>query len=210
VLITNLATWAMGFCLFAFSVVFPQLLQLPRETGVGLGLSLVGAGLVIAPSGLMMMALSPVAGRLERRWGPKVLLTSGASVIACSYAVAVLWHDEVWQILGVNLLFGVGIGLGFGAMPALVIGSVRDTEMASANGFNTLMRSLGTAFASAVVGSALAASHVSTGGITGPSQGGFMVALVLGGVSAVLCLVLAAGIPRPQTMTDRAPAPEAV
>src|SRR5690606_31280327 len=60
VLLTNLASVAMGFALFTSSVLFPQLLELPTEVG-GMGLSLRAVGLVLMPSGLAMMAMAPFA-----------------------------------------------------------------------------------------------------------------------------------------------------
>lgn len=210
VLLTNLATLAIGFSLFASNVVFPQLLQLPVETGVGLGLSVVTAGLIIAPSGVMVMAMSPIAGFLDRRWGPKYLLVSGAAIIAVSYALALAFHSQAWQIFVVNLVFGIGVGLCLGAMPALIMGFVKEAETAAANGFNTLMRSLGTAIASAVVGSVLAASRITTNGVTGPSDGGFVTALLLGGASALIGLVLALCVRRSRGLPNAALPPEAL
>jgi MFS family permease len=67
VLVTNLASIALGFGMFAMSLVLPQLLQLPEATGYGLGKSLLTAGLVMAPSGLVMMAVAPVSAALSNR-----------------------------------------------------------------------------------------------------------------------------------------------
>jgi len=198
VLLTNLASVAMGFALFASNVVFPQLLELPSATGIGLGLSLVVASLVLAPSGLAMMAVSPIAGRLERFRGPKPLLVAGAGVIAVSYGAALLFHTEFWHILVVNVLLGVGVGFGYAAMPALIMRAVPIHETGAANGLNALMRSLGTSIAAAIVGAILAQSVTRTNGIPGPSEGGFMLTLLLGLGAAVLCLMLALFIPRPK------------
>ena len=68
---------AMGFSLFASNVVYPQMLELPVETGAGFGLSLIAASLIVMPAGLVMMVLSPVSGRLARVIGPKLLLHHG-------------------------------------------------------------------------------------------------------------------------------------
>ncbi|MGW3462941.1 MFS transporter, partial [Streptomyces olivaceoviridis] len=48
VLFTNLASIAFGFSMFAMSLVLPQLLQLPTQTGYGLGRSMLTVGLVPA------------------------------------------------------------------------------------------------------------------------------------------------------------------
>ena len=210
VLLTNLASIAMGFALFASSIVFPQLLALPTQVG-GLGLSLLAASFVLMPSGLAMLAMSPVAGRLERRVGPKPLFVVGALVIALGYVGALLIDLEVWHVLVVNILIGVGIGLGYAAMPTLIMQSVPATESGAANGLNTLMRALGTSVAAAVVAVILADSAVPVDGIVVPSAAGFQWSLVCGLVAAVACGILAAAIPKPKPHPEEQPAlPEGV
>lgn len=201
VLMTNLASIAMGFALFSSSIVFPQLLELPPETG-GLGLSLLSASFILMPSGLAMLAMSPVAGRIQHRLGPKPLLVAGASIIAAAYGIAVFVNLEVWHVLIVNLIIGIGIGLGYAAMPALIMRSVPSSETGAANGLNTLMRSLGTSFAAAIIAAILAQSAVTVGGVSVPSASGFQLALVFGLVAAVACAVLAAFIPKPRAVED--------
>ncbi len=55
------------------------------------------------------------------------------------------------------MLIGAGVGLAYAAMPALIMGAVPLRESAAANSLNTLMRSIGTTSAAAVVGVMLAA-----------------------------------------------------
>lgn len=204
VLFTNLASIAMGFALFASNVVFPQLLELPTAAG-GLGLSLMHASLILMPSGLVMLAMSPVAGRLEHRFGPKPLLAAGSAVIAISYVIAVVVDLDVWHVLVVNLVVGVGIGLGFAAMPALIMRVVPSHETGAANGLNTLMRSLGTTSAAAVVGGVLAAGGAELNGVPVPSDDAFRTALLLGLLASIVCTVLALLIPRPKPPADEHP-----
>lgn len=198
VLLTNLAAVAMGFALFASNVVFPQLLALPAATGIGLGLSLVAASLILAPSGIAMMMAAPVAGRLEKQRGPRSLLVLGSAIIALSYGGALLFHATAWQLLIVNIVLGIGIGLGYAAMPSILMQAVPASETGAANGVNALMRSLGTSIAAAVIGAVLAQSVTSSNGIVAPSESGFVISLALGLVAAVVALVLALLIPRPK------------
>src|SRR5690606_20921031 len=53
VLFTNMASIAVGFALYGMSLTFPQLLMAPEATGYGFGLSMVVAGLAMAPTGLV-------------------------------------------------------------------------------------------------------------------------------------------------------------
>ncbi|MFI2363771.1 MFS transporter [Promicromonospora sp. NPDC019610] len=205
VLFTNLASIAMGFALFASNVVFPQLLELPTAAG-GLGLTLMQASLILMPSGLVMLAMSPISGRLAHRFGAKPLLASGAAVIAVSYVIAVVVDLDVWHVLVVNIVVGVGIGLGFAAMPALIMQVVPSHETGAANGLNTLMRSLGTTSAAAVVGGVLAAGGAQYQGVPVPSDDAFRTALLLGLLASLVCTVLALLIPRPKPPVDEHPA----
>ncbi len=196
VLLTNLTSIAFGFGLFASNVTFPQLLELSPSTGVGLGLSLLEASLVIMPAGLMMMVLSPVAGRLARTVGPKTLLVIGAAALVVSYGFSVPFHTAVWQILLTNLVIGVGIGFGFAAMPMLIMRSVPQTETGASNGLNALFRSVGTSSAAAVMGAILATYSVSIDGLQVPTATGFQIAFLVGGVASVIALVVGLCIPR--------------
>jgi MFS family permease len=82
VLLTNMASIVVGFSMYAAALIVPQLLQLPEATGYGLGQSMLAAGLWMAPSGLMMMLVSPLGARLSAARGPKTTLVAGSLVIA--------------------------------------------------------------------------------------------------------------------------------
>ncbi|WP_136709810.1 MFS transporter [Agromyces sp. H66] len=205
VLITNLASIAMGFAFFSSNVTLPQLLELPATTGVGLGLPLLAASLVIMPAGLVMMAMSPVAARLTRRFGARVLLISGAGAMVVAYAVAVVASSEVWQIALVNALIGVGIGLGYAAMPILIMRAVPATETGAANGLNALMRSLGTSMAAAVMGAVLATHSVDVGGVQVPTREGFELTFLLGLGAALVAGALGLAIPKPRRLPGEHP-----
>ncbi|MFD1712961.1 MFS transporter [Amnibacterium flavum] len=196
VLLTNLASITVGFAMFASNVVFPQLLELPVATGVGIGLSLLAASLVLMPSGLTMMVMSPVAARLSRVYGPKLLLVLGGGLLVVSYALSYFFATGWWQVLIINIVIGVGIGLAYAAMPTLIMRAVPAAETAAANGLNALMRSLGTSFASAAIGGLLALYSVDSGGVQTPTLEGFQLAYLIGGGGAVVGVIIALFIPR--------------
>jgi EmrB/QacA subfamily drug resistance transporter len=192
VLLTNLSAVLTGFAMYASSLLFPQLLQAPKATGQGFGLSMVEAGLSVAPIGLVMMLLSPFSARISDRYGARVTLLIGVLVLAVGNVMAVLLSTAVWQIVLASAVIGAGIGIAFSAMPALIMGSTPLSETASANGLNTLMRSIGTSTASAVLVTILA-SHTTA---TGPARIGFHISFIAAAGAALLALVLAAFIPR--------------
>ena len=213
VLLTNIASAVFGFAMFAMSLVLPQLLQLPAATGYGLGQSMLVAGLIMAPSGLVMMLVSPVSAKISRAYGPKVTLMIGALIVGIAYALGIVMMGEVWQVLIVSCLIGVGIGMAYGSLPALIMGAVPITETAAANSLNMLMRSIGTSVSSAVAGVVLAQMVMRLGPATVPAQNGFRVVLAIAAGAAILALIVAAFLPkqhRAAQPTPVVPAPEPV
>jgi MFS family permease len=196
VLLTNIASAVFGFAMFAMSLVLPQLLQLPAATGYGLGKSMLAVGLVMAPSGLVMMALAPVSARISATRGPKTTLMLGAVVVAAGYALGIVLMSATWHLVLISSIIGAGIGLAYGAMPALVMGAVPVSETAAANSLNTLMRSIGTSVSSATAGLILARLTISSGPATWPSQNGFRLVLGMGSAAALIALAVAAFLPR--------------
>ena len=196
VLFTNLSSVALGFALFSNNVAVPQILELPGDTGVGLGLSLLGASLVLMPSGVIMIIGSPITGRIAPRVGGRRLLAAGALCTALSFGWLLLFRTEVWHFIVTSVIIGVGIALAFAVMPMLIMSAVPAGETAAANGLNALMRSLGTTTAAAIVGSVLAATSSDVGGALVPSAGGFTAAFVLALAAGVAATVFALLIPR--------------
>jgi MFS family permease len=195
VLMTNLASIVIGFAMYAMSLITPQLLQLPVATGYGLGRSMVEAGLWMAPGGLVMMAISPVAARLSAARGPKTSLLLGALVIAAGYLLALVLMRHAWGILIFSAVVAAGIGFAYAAMPSIIMSAVPRTETAAANGLNSLMRSIGTSSASAVLGAVLANMTIQVGPATLPSEAGFRTGFVIGAGVAVLAALIVTAIP---------------
>lgn len=195
VLLTNLVSIMVGISFYAVSLVVPQLLQLPKSTGYGLGQSMVVAGLCMAPLGLTMMFTAPVYARIAARRGPKVSLMIGMLVIAVGYGAGTLLMDAAWQTLVISSVLGAGIGLAYSSLPALIVGAVDASETGAANGLNTLMRSIGTSASSAVIGMVLANTSVHMGGVAVPSMHGFRLSFMIATGAVLVGLVLAAFLP---------------
>jgi len=205
VLLANVASAVFGFAMFAMSLVLPQLMQLPTRTGFGLGLSVLDVGLIMAPSGLVMIATAPLSAKLSRSYGPRTTLMVAALIVAVGYVLTILLMSHVWHFIIVSIVIGAGIGIGYGAMPALIMGAVDVSGTASANSVNTLMRSIGTSVASAVAGVILAHMTMSFGPVALPTQNAFRVVLAIGAAAAVIAFAVAIFLPRRATAKRAAP-----
>ncbi|MFE2379136.1 MFS transporter [Streptomyces sp. NPDC059398] len=195
VLLTNLASIMVGVAFYAISLVLPQLLQLPKATGYGLGQSMVVAGLCVAPLGLTMMLTAPVYARIAAKFGPKVSLMIGMLIIAVGYGAGLALMSAPWQTIIISVVVGAGIGLAYSSLPALIIGAVDPSETGAANGLNTLMRSIGTSVSSAVIGMVLAHSSVAMGPVSVPSMSGFRTSFMIATGAVVIGLVFAVFLP---------------
>ncbi|OEV04607.1 MFS transporter [Streptomyces oceani] len=210
VLFTNLASVSFGFSMFAMSLVLPQLLQLPEATGYGLGQSLLVTGLVLAPQGLVMMAMAPFSARVSRARGPKVTLMLGAVTVAAGYVLNIFLMSQIWQLVLASCVIGAGVGLAYGAMPALIMSAVPASETAAANSLNTLMRAVGTSVSSALAGVVLAQMTTSFGSADVTSQDGFRTVMAIGAGAALLALAVASFIPRQRPLAAGPGAADAV
>lgn len=207
VLFTNIAAIGMGFALFSSNVTFPQMLELPVESGAGFGLDMISASLIVMPAGLVMMVISPLSGWLERTVGPRPLFTFGASAIVLAYVFVLIWSTEVWHILVANIFIGVGIGFTFAAMPMIIMRSVPANETGASNGLNALFRSVGTSSASAVMGGVLAAMSTEIDGMTVPTRDAFQVCFWLAVAAGIVAVVLSLFIPKQPAIGQRSSLP---
>jgi MFS family permease len=168
-----------------------------------MGRTMVEAGLLLAPSGLVMYLFSSVGARLSAARGPRASLSTGIVVIGLGYVSALFLRSEPWEITLATVFIGAGIGVAYAAMPALIMGAVPISETAAANGLNALMRSMGTSLSSAVVSVVLAHHVVHLGPATLPSSHGFTLALLVSVAAAAVALAFSLAIPGARPRADR-------
>ncbi|MEO9328128.1 MFS transporter [Gordonia aurantiaca] len=202
VLLTNIAAAAIGFGMMAQSIILPMLLRMPEATGYGLGQTLLAAGLWLAPGGLMMMIFAPISGLLINKIGAKYTLAIGATILGVGYLFAFLLMDAAWKLMLASIICAIGVGIGYAAMPTLIMGSVPITEAGAAVGLNGLMRSLGTTVASAVMAAILASSTLSLGGAEIPAESTFTWCFLVAAAAAFIGVAITLLIPSKGKSSD--------
>lgn len=196
VLLANLAGMAIGFGMMAQMVAIPQLLEMPEATGYGLGQSVLHAGLWMAPGGLVMMAFAPVSSMLITRLGARLTLMIGGTVLGVGYLVALGLTGAAWQLMLASCIGSAGVGIGYAALPTLILDAVPMHEAAAAVGLNSLMRSVGTTLAAAAMGTVLTSITMDLGGVAIPRDDAFSMCFVIGALAAFVGVAIAALIPR--------------
>jgi MFS family permease len=196
-LLTNAASLCVGFALFASLIGTATYVEAPVASGYGFSASIVIGGLCLLPSGLAMLALSPVSAMMTRRFGPKVTLCTGSLVVAGGFVIRIVLAGHLWEIVAGTTVTGAGTGIAYASMPALIALGAPRAELAAANGLNSLSRLVGSSIASAIGGTILASTVIVVGGVTLPSLTAYQILFALCASAAVLGASIALLVPYP-------------
>lgn len=197
VLLTNVASILVGFSMYANNLSTTQQLQMPKISGYGFELGVMAAGLCMIPAGLAMVFFAPVSANITKRFGAKITLIVGGTVLALAYIARVFLTGSIALIIISAAVVSIGTAIAYSAMPMLIMRSVPITETASANGLNSLLRSVGTSTSSAVVAAMLTSMVIPSGPGEGlPSIDAFNNIFWLAALAAVAAAAAAAFIPR--------------
>lgn len=122
----NLATFFVYAALALNGFVLAVYLQ------QGASLTATLAGLASLPTTIVMIVLSPRAGALAGRWGPRLFMTVGPLIMAVG-AVLLLTvaadFDYWWQVFPAMVVFGFGLALTVSPLTAAILGAA-DSERA--------------------------------------------------------------------------------
>ncbi len=187
VMAADVAAVLLGIGLYALFSLVNRYVQTPPEAGYGFGASLVVTGLTLTPLSIGSVLASRLGARLAPRLGPGRVLAIGALVAAADLTFLAFARSELWMIFAATAVAGVGIGLTFATMPALIVRSVPPSETGSAASLNQVLIVVGGATGSA-------ASIALLGAFTVPGQAlppdhGYTVAFL---AAAAVCVVAAA------------------
>lgn len=189
---TDLVAVILGFAMFGTFLLVPTLLQLPELTGYGFGKSASQAGLFLLPTVLMMVVFGPLAGILDRRFGPKVPMTLGATLVTAGFVLPAVSHGAIWQVLASGAMVGAGIGLAFAGMATAIISAVPAQQTGEATGVNTIARTVGSSLGTAAIAGVLA-SYTTAQGL--PTDQAFTTGFTVCAAVAALAIAAALALP---------------
>lgn len=156
----NLVALLLGVAMFGVFAAVPRLAQTPPHVGYGFGASGTQSGLLLLPMPVAMFIASLAHGPAANRWGGKTLVLSGAA-ISCAGTLALAFGlASAWEVSASVGVLGVGIGLAFSAMSALVVSAAPAQHVGAATGMNSNLRTIGGSIGATLVTAVLAArSH---------------------------------------------------
>ncbi len=197
----NLVALFIGLGMYATFAFLPEFVQTPSAAGYGFGASITRSGLMLLPSTITMFAVGMFVGRLARELGGKVLVIAGCSIGAAAMAILAFAHAQQWEIYVSSALMGVGFGLAFSAMSALVVIAVPTSQTGVASGMNANIRTIGGSIGAAVMAS-IVTSQLAPSGL--PKESGYTTGF--GVMTAALVLAALAGLLIPSVRRLRLPA----
>ncbi len=159
----NLVALLIGVGMYATFAFLPEFVQTPSAAGYGFGASITRSGLMLLPSAITMFAVGVFAGRLARKLGGKALVIAGCSIGAGAMAILAFAHSQQWEIYASSALMGVGFGLAFSAMAALVVMAVPASQTGVASGMNANIRTIGGSIGAAVMASIVTSQLAASG-----------------------------------------------
>jgi EmrB/QacA subfamily drug resistance transporter len=190
----NAAAFLVGAGMYSSFVLLPAFTETKTSAGYGFGASVTQAGLFLLPSTVMMLLISPIAGRLSARVGSRVPLVGGSIATCLAFVLLAIAHDQKWEIYVASGILGIGIGLAFASLANLIVEAVRPDQTGVATGVNTVMRSLGGSVGSQIGASVIAGTVVGT---ALPTEHGFEMAFILAGAACFLGALASLAVPRP-------------
>ncbi|HXT49349.1 MAG TPA: hypothetical protein VN717_11965, partial [Gemmatimonadaceae bacterium] len=106
------------------------------------------------PANLIMLVVSPIAGRATARIGPRVLMTTGAAIAAVGmllFARVQPGASYLSVVLPPTLIFGFGLALLVAPLTSTVLAAVKESDTGIASGINNAIARLAGLIATAAL-----------------------------------------------------------
>jgi EmrB/QacA subfamily drug resistance transporter len=199
----NLVALLIGIGMYATFAFLPEFVQTPTIAGYGFGASITKSGLMLLPAAITMFVTGIFVGRLARQFGGKALLITGCLVGCGAMSMLAFAHQQQWEIYTASALMGVGFGLAFSAMSALIVAAVPPSQTGVATGMNANIRTIGGSIGAAVMAS-IVTSRLEPTGL--PKESGYTTGFAV--MACGLLLAALAGLLMPSVLKARAGAEE--
>lgn len=141
-----------------FAILLSSVFLLPLFMQELLGFTAMESGLALMPRTLVMMAVTPIVGRLYNRISPRVVVAFG---ILCTALGA--WQQSHFTlqttsagVVGTLLVQGVGFACLFVPLTTAALSSIPRARLTDATGLNSLLRQIGASAGLAVFATLLA------------------------------------------------------
>jgi MFS family permease len=185
----------------------PQIIMLPKRSGIGLGGSLTQTGLYLLPMILSTLVASPVGALLDRWISSRGVIAVGLLITTASVASLIWLHSRPWQLMLMTGVTGIGYGFASTGMYNAAVAAVAAGETGIATGLNTTARSVGTAIGSLIAGAIITTNISPVTKLPGPA--GFVTAFAVGAAVLLVGVAVTATLPSRRRLGSPAAASQA-
>jgi DHA2 family multidrug resistance protein len=135
-----------------FAILLASMFLLPVFMQELLGFTAMQSGLALMPRTLVMMAVTPIVGRLYGKVSPRLLIGLGILFVAAgAFDVSqVTLRTTARGIVDAILIQGIGFSLLFVPLTTAALSEIPRTKLADATGLNSLLRQVGASIGLAV------------------------------------------------------------
>ena len=147
--------------LFLYAALGGLLVLLPYVLITSVKYSATQAAVALLPLPIVISLMSPIAGSIAARIGPRPVLISSPLVVAAGFLLAmrIASYDGYWtSVFPSILLIALGIAGAVAPLTTAVLMSVDSQHTGSASGFNSAIARTGGLVATALIGSVMIAS----------------------------------------------------
>lgn len=150
-----LSSFVIGVMLYGIVFIIPTFLGLVR------GYDSLQVGHITMLSGISMFLSAPLAGRLQEKIDPRLLIAYGLGMVAlgdwCNAGLST--QSDFWTFLVPQLIRGHGFTFALVPMTIMTLGTLPPERVKGGSGLFNLMRNLGGAFGIAGIQTALRDGH---------------------------------------------------
>jgi MFS family permease len=180
-------------------------LEMPKIVGYGLGLSVLECAYILCAISAAVVICGFVAAPLITRFGPRPVMAVAGAVAAADFFVVAYAHDQIWQYVIVNIVWGAAFALAYAAAGAAYLQAAAPAEAAmysSANAvFAAAIAGVGPGIFTAILTSAAVIPHTPV-----PDPGVFRLLWFYAAFACVAIFALALIVRRPRFVPAEPPA----
>ena len=174
-----------------FMLFFAALYYTRYPAPFGLGLSVLSAGLTMAPATVVMLAAGPGLGRLTAKIGPKPTMILGALIAIAGFLLFIFNRattNDAMVAMAVSLTGAVGVIIPIVNMISI---SLPRENVATGLGLNTMFRNIGGAIGPVVATTILSSYSITPFGspVSFPTSTAFDY-IFYGGIAAMVVVVV--------------------
>lgn len=128
----------------SYGLYFANIVLLPLWLQTNLGYRATDAGLVLAPAGLVAVALTPFTGKLMGRVDPRIIATVSLLAFAACFFWRANYTSDVdpWSLIMPTLIQGIGLATLFVPLLAVLLSGLPPQRIPAASGLSNFLRIL--------------------------------------------------------------------